>query len=150
METTNRVLGGIPRLIEPGTKYFINASLDHCREFKIRHYNLLYNIGLLVGLVLVVGTILYIKYKNKNDKLYQEQLRQEKEEYIKNRVNFAHNLQRLRIDQGSKGGFHSQQLITSLPLPYQESPMQAYMRQCDNDLRQLDNTNNNNNTKRFL
>ena len=87
METTNRVLGGIPRLIEPGTKYFINASLDHCREFKIRHYNILYNIGMFVGLVVTVGTILYVKYKTKNDKVYQEQLRLEKEDYIKNRVN---------------------------------------------------------------
>lgn len=149
METTNRVLGGIPRLIEPGTKYFINASLDHCREFKIRHYNLLYNIGMFVGLVVTVGTILYVKYKTKNDKVYQEQLRLEKEDYIKNRVNFAHNLQRLRIDQGNKGSFHSQQLITNLPFPYQESPMQAYMRQCENDLHQVEN-NPINNTKRFL
>ena len=148
METTNRVLGGIPRLIEPGTKYFINASLDHCREFKIRHYNLLYNIGMFIGLVFTVGTILYIKYKTKNDKIYQEQLRIEKEQYIKDRVNFAHNLQRLRADQGNKGGFHSQQLITSLPVPFQESPMQAYMRQCENDLNQI--SQNTNNTKRFL
>ena len=148
METTNRVLGGIPRLIEPGTKYFINASLDHCREFKIRHYNLLYNVGMFAGLVITVGTILYLKYKTKNDKLYQQQLRIEKEEYIKNRVNFAHDLQRLRIDQGSKGNFHSQQLITNLPFPYRESPMQSYMRQCDKDLNQINNTANN--TKRFL
>ena len=148
METTNRVLGGLPRLIEPGTKYFINASLDHCREFKVKHYNLLYNIGMFLGLVLTVSTVLYFKYKTKNDKIYQEQLRIEKEEYIKNRVNFAHNLQRLNLDQRNKGNFHSQQLITSLPLPFQESPMQAYMRQCDNDLNSI--SENMNSNKRFL
>lgn len=148
METSNRLLGGIPRLIEPGAKYFINASLDQCREFKVRHYNFLYNVGMFIGLVLFVGSILYIKYTKKNDKIYQEKLRIEKEEYIKNKVNFAHNLQRLRVDQESKGAFHSQQLITSLPLPFQESPMQVYMRQCENDLNEIQN--NTNNAKRFL
>ena len=148
METSNRLLGGIPRLIEPGAKYFINASLDQCREFKVRHYNFLYNVGMFIGLVIFVGSILYIKYTKKNDKIYQEKLRIEKEEYIKNKVNFAHNLQRLRVDQENKGAFHSQQLITSLPLPFQESPMQAYMRQCENDLNEIQN--NTNNAKRFL
>tara|TARA_B100000900_G_C20599310_1_gene724842 strand:- start:2854 stop:3300 length:447 start_codon:yes stop_codon:yes gene_type:complete len=148
MEPKNQILGGIPRLIEPGAKYFISASLDKCREFKLRHYNFLYNFGMFVGLVSVVSSILYFKYKRKNDKLYQEQLRIEKEEYIKNRVNFAHNLQRIQMDQVNKGALSAQQLITSLPLPYHESPMQAYMRQCENDLStEADRTNL---TKRFL
>ena len=103
---------------------------------------------MFIGLVIFVGSILYIKYTKKNDKIYQEKLRIEKEEYIKNKVNFAHNLQRLRVDQENKGAFHSQQLITSLPLPFQESPMQAYMRQCENDLNEIQN--NTNNAKRFL
>ena len=148
IESSYRVLGGIPRLIEPGAKYFLNASLDQCREFKVRHYNFLYNVGMFCGLVGVVGTILFIKYRTKNDKIYQEKLRIEKEDYIKNTVNFAHNLQRLRVDQANKGAFHSQQLITSLPLPFQESPMQAYMKQCDKDLSVIENQTNN--TKRFL
>ena len=34
-----------PRLIEPGMKYFINASLEQCHQFKSKHYNFLYNLG---------------------------------------------------------------------------------------------------------
>ena len=37
-----------PLLIEPGVKYFLNETLNKCREYKLEYYNTLYNISLAI------------------------------------------------------------------------------------------------------
>jgi len=62
-----------PRLIEPGMKYFINASLEQCHQFKSKHYNFLYNLGLFIAFISIISIVLYYKYKIKNNKQLQEE-----------------------------------------------------------------------------
>ena len=52
-------------LIEPGMKYFINQTLIKCKELKDRNRNLIYNISLFIGLIVVIGLFLYYRHKNK-------------------------------------------------------------------------------------
>ncbi len=146
----NNFLGTIPRLIEPGTKYFINATLDQCKEFKTRHYNMLYNMAMFVGLVTVIGGILYIMYNRKNNKQLQDYLKREKREYIMNKMHMAHNIQRLNMEKSRNGMmYHPDQLITHLPFP--DSPMQEYLKNLQSDTkRQQDQQPAINGTKRFL
>ena len=55
-----------PRLIEPGVKYFLNSSLEQCHTFKNKYNNLLYNLGLFIAFIGIVGLTLYFKYKHKS------------------------------------------------------------------------------------
>ena len=56
METLQNIR---PRLIEPGVKYFLSSSLEQCHIIKTKYNNFLYNLGLLVFFILLVGLILY-------------------------------------------------------------------------------------------
>ncbi len=55
-------------LVEPGMKYFINQTLIRCKELKDRYNNIIYNISLLLGFVVVIGLFLYYRHKNKLSK----------------------------------------------------------------------------------
>lgn len=52
-------------LVEPGVKYFLRESLQQCNKIKERYYNICFNVGALVFIVGLMGTILWVKYKGK-------------------------------------------------------------------------------------
>jgi len=52
-------------LVEPGVKYFLKESLKQCNEIKKQYYNLYFNIGEFLFIVILVGSILWFKYKGK-------------------------------------------------------------------------------------
>ena len=88
-----------PRLIEPGVKYFLNSTLEQCHNFICNYYNLLYNLGLFVLFVLVVGTTLYLKYKNKNNLKLQEEKKIEQQNYILNKLRFMQDYNKSQLNQ---------------------------------------------------
>jgi len=96
---------GNPLLIEPGVKYFLNETLKQCRLFKNEHYNFLYNIALLVSLLILLGTILLIKYKGKMTPSEMHVKNAEKQQYI---------LSKIKNYQQARENIH-QNLITGLP-----------------------------------
>jgi hypothetical protein len=94
-----------PMLTEPGVKYFLGATLKQCHAFKEKHNNTLFNIGLFIGFVIILGILLLYKYKGK---LTNEEMREkenEKKRYI---------LSKIRNYQQSKLRAQ-QELITGLP-----------------------------------
>ena len=52
-------------LVEPGVKYFLQESLKQCNEIKKKYYNLYFNIGALLVLITIIGSIIVVKYKVK-------------------------------------------------------------------------------------
>ena len=52
-------------LVEPGVKYFLKESLKQCNELKKQYYNLYFNIGAFLFILILVGSILWFKYKGK-------------------------------------------------------------------------------------
>jgi cytochrome bd-type quinol oxidase subunit 1 len=54
-----------PQLIEPGIKYFINESLKQCHNIKNTYYNFVFNVGMLLLFLIILGLILVYKYKGK-------------------------------------------------------------------------------------
>lgn len=56
---------GFPRLTEPGVKYFISSTLKECRKFKDRNISILFNIGMILVFIIIVGGFLFYKYKGK-------------------------------------------------------------------------------------
>jgi hypothetical protein len=94
-----------PTLIEPGVKYFLSETLKQCRIFKITYNNLLINIALGVGFLLLLGIILFFKYKGKLTPVEKDMRNRQKQQYI---------LSKIQNFQEAKKQAH-QELITGLP-----------------------------------
>lgn len=71
-----------PSLIEPGARYFMGQTLKECRKFKDKHHSLMFNIGLTVGLLLLVTGFLYMNYKGRPTKADLEAKKRREEHYI--------------------------------------------------------------------
>ena len=94
-----------PQLTEPGIKSFLNYSLKKCHEFKTNYYNKITNLCLLVGFVVSLSLLLYIKYKGKPTP---------EEEEEKSLLKKQHILTKIKNYQDAKRIAH-QELITGLP-----------------------------------
>ncbi len=94
-----------PVLIEPGVKYFLNETLKQCREFKEKYYNTLFNIGTFIGIILLLGITLVLKYKGKITPEEKEAKEMEKKQYILSKIR---NYKEAKIRT-------QQELITGLP-----------------------------------
>ena len=94
-----------PSLTEPGVKYFLSETLKQCRIFKTTYNNLLFNIGLGVGFLLILGIILFFKYKGKLTPAEKDMRNRQKQQYI---------LSKIQNFQEAKQRAH-QELITGLP-----------------------------------
>ncbi len=94
-----------PRLTEPGIKYFLNETLKQCHIYKINYNNILINIGLFIGFLLILGAILFYKYKGRQTQVEKERKDKEKQQYI---------LSKVKTFQDAKRIAH-QELISGLP-----------------------------------
>ena len=94
-----------PTLTEPGVKYFLNQTLKQCHDIKNNFHNTVFNIGLFIAFLIVLGVILLYKYKGKLTPVELERKNKEKQQYI---------LSKIKIFQEAKRKAH-QELITGLP-----------------------------------
>ena len=94
-----------PLLVEPGIKYFLHETLKKCKEYKETYNNYLYNAGLFIFFMLILGAILLYKYRGKLSTEDMQQKDREKRQYI---------LSKIKNFQDAKRIAH-QELITSLP-----------------------------------
>ena len=94
-----------PLLVEPGIKYFLHETLKKCKEYKETYNNYLYNAGLFIFFMLILGAILLYKYRGKLSTEEMQQRDREKRQYI---------LSKIKNFQDAKRIAH-QELITSLP-----------------------------------
>jgi hypothetical protein len=111
-----------PRLIEPGVKYFLSSSLEQCHIMKRKYYSFLYNLGLFIGFSFILGLTLYFKYKRKNDKKLQAEMKLQHDAYILNKLRF---MQDYRKNQENN-------LITDLPTWQNNPEVQFYNRKIFN------------------
>jgi len=94
-----------PKLTEPGVKYFLHQTLKQCHIARDNFHNMVYNVGLLIAFLIILGIILLYKYKGKLSPVEVAQKNKEKQQYILSKIkNFQ---QSKRIAQ--------QELITGLP-----------------------------------
>lgn len=94
-----------PTLTEPGIKYFLNETLKQCHQFREKYTNNIYNIGLFLGFLLILGILLLYKYKGKLTPEELEEKDREKKLYILSRIK---NYQQAKLKE-------KQDLITGLP-----------------------------------
>jgi len=94
-----------PTLTEPGVKYFLNQALKQSHIIRENFHNYIFNIGMLILFLLVLGFILVYKYKGKLTSVEIAKKNKEKQQYI---------LERIKRFQIAKQRAH-QELITGLP-----------------------------------
>ena len=92
-------------LTEPGVKYFLHQTLKQCHIARDNFNNLVFNIGLFIGFLLILGLILLYKYKGRLTPVEIERKNKEKQQYI---------LSKIKNFQQAKREAH-QELITGLP-----------------------------------
>ena len=94
-----------PTLTEPGTKYFLSQTLKQCHVIRDKFHNIIFNVGLLLFFLLVLGSILLYKYKGRLTDVEKHKKNQEKQQYV---------LSKIKNLQEAKRRAH-QELITGLP-----------------------------------
>lgn len=94
-----------PSLTEPGVKYFLHQSLKQCHIVRNKFHNMIFNVGLLIGFLIVLALILIYKYKGKLSPIELAKKSKEKQEYILSKVQ--------RFQQAKR--IAHQELITGLP-----------------------------------
>ena len=94
-----------PTLIEPGVRYFLNETLKECYKFKEKYNNIIFNICLLIGFIIILLVILIVKYKGKLTPEGKEEKEQAKKQYILSKIS---NYQQAKLKE-------QQELITGLP-----------------------------------
>jgi hypothetical protein len=94
-----------PILTEPGVKYFLNQALKQSHIIRENFHNTVFNIGMLIFFLLILGAILVYKYKGRLSPIEIEKKNKEKQQYI---------LERIKNFQIAKQRAH-QELITGLP-----------------------------------
>jgi hypothetical protein len=103
--TNNNFASPKPVLTEPGVKYFLSQTLKQCHIIKNNFHNTVFNIGMLIAFLLILGLILLYKYKGKLTDVEKYKKNQEKQQYI---------LSKIKNLQEAKRKAH-QELITGLP-----------------------------------
>lgn len=94
-----------PTLTEPGVKYFLNQCLKQTHIIRENFHNMIFNIGMFIFFLLILGFILIYKYKGKLTPIEIAQKNKEKQQYI---------LEKIQTFQIAKQKAH-QELITGLP-----------------------------------
>lgn len=96
----------VPNLTEPGVKYYLSECLKNCHKYKEKYNNIIYNVFLFLGFILLIIIILLIKYKGKLTPQEKQQKDEIKKKYILSKIiNYREN--KLREQQN---------LISGLPL----------------------------------
>ena len=94
-----------PHLTEPGVTYFLHQTLKQCHIVREKFHNLIFNIGMFIAFLLVLGLILLYKYKGKLTPVELEKNKREKQQYILSKIQKFQEAKRIA----------QQELITGLP-----------------------------------
>jgi hypothetical protein len=103
--TNHNFASSKPVLTEPGVKYFLSQTLKQCHIIKNNFHNTVFNVGLFIAFLLILGLILLYKYKGRLTDVEKHKKNQEKQQYI---------LSKIKNLQEAKRRAH-QELITGLP-----------------------------------
>lgn len=91
-------------LIEPGVRSFLKISLQNCKQLKDQYYSTIFNVSAFIIFVLVIGTILFIKYKFKPTPEDQYRKAQEQREYVLSKLKLVNAKNFLASKEMGRGG----------------------------------------------
>tara|TARA_Y100001970_G_C14255267_1_gene874849 strand:+ start:4583 stop:4930 length:348 start_codon:yes stop_codon:yes gene_type:complete len=103
-----------PKLVEPGVRYFFNATLNQCRVIKEKYYNFIFNLVLFVLFIVLVAGVLYYNYKGRISKEERAIKLRKQQEYIVSKLQFMQETKK------------NTNLITELPIWNQNPEVEIY------------------------
>lgn len=103
-----------PKLVEPGVKYFFNATLNQCRIIKEKYNNFIFNLVLFILFFVIVSLILYYNYKGRISKEEKDIKLRKQQEYIVSKLQFMQEIKK------------NNNLITELPIWNQNPEVEIY------------------------
>ena len=89
MESTKTAI-----LVEPGMKYFMDATLKKCKSNKNEYYTKIFNFVTLIAFLLVLGIFLIIRYKGKLTPMQKQKKLDEQRHYILSQIKQFQNIKR--------------------------------------------------------
>ena len=95
-----------PNLVETRAKVFLGGALRHSHDTKKKYVNYIYNLGLAILFIIIVGGFLIFKYKGRLTPL---------EKNIKKRKEYEHVLIQLKKIENRQHK-ENQTLLTDLPI----------------------------------
>ena len=98
-----------PKLVDGGVKYFFKNMLKECNKYKQNNYNNIYNITMLLLFIIVLGSILFFKYKGNKSKEEIQKKNNKDKNYIMSKLVY-YNRHHIENDQKIKNN-----MITNLP-----------------------------------
>ena len=81
-----------PSLTEPGIKYFLHQTLKQCHITKNGFHTTVFNVGMLLGFMIILAAILFFKYKGKITPAEKHKKDYEKQQYILSKINVSNFL----------------------------------------------------------
>ena len=94
-----------PKLIEPGTHYFLEETLKKCNLYKVKRSILITNFSLFLGFFSIISVFLLYKYKTKPDEEKLKESKKKQKYYIMEQIK---NVQEKNLRE-------RQELITNIP-----------------------------------
>ena len=94
-----------PSLTEPGVKYFLRETLKQCHDKRTNYYNIVWNCGFFLLLLVLVGVILSYRKRNK---LTPEQKKEKQER------DHAHVMSKIKALREERKKINNE-IITNLP-----------------------------------
>ena len=77
-----------PQLVEPNIVHVMNYQLLECNKKRVMKNTIIFNVSCGILILLIVGIILYIKYKGKQDIQTTIKKENKKREYILSKLQF--------------------------------------------------------------
>tara|TARA_B100001093_G_scaffold514075_1_gene587333 strand:- start:1056 stop:1469 length:414 start_codon:yes stop_codon:yes gene_type:complete len=108
-KTKSENLENKPRLVDNSSKYFFNGILRECNKFKQRNFNLYYNLSLFILFIIILGCILFFRYKGNLTKKQLSAKQSKDNNYIMSKLIYYN---RQNIDNQQR---INNNLITNLP-----------------------------------
>jgi len=107
-----------PRLIEPNVKNYLYDTLHKCHQHKDVLYGWVFNVGLFIIIVIVIGIVLYFCRKRKLTPYEQHIKMRNEQDYILSKIR---QYQTDRRNQPTQPQYNSTSSITNLPTTIQEN-----------------------------
>jgi len=77
-----------PQLVEPNIVHVMNYQLLECNKKRVMKNTIIFNVSCGILILLIIGIILYIKYKGKQDIQTTMKKENKKREYILSKLQF--------------------------------------------------------------
>ncbi|NBX71357.1 hypothetical protein EBQ91_00375 [bacterium] len=96
-----------PRLVESNVKAYLYNTLNRCHEYKTSIFSWVFNISVFLGLVFIIGIILYLKRKRELPEWEKEAKMLQEQNYVLSKI------REYQMDQKRQTS-----MITDLPFTY--------------------------------